>query len=131
MGITVNNTLTVLMVYVLFFGGCFYAFIWSPYVLIRFIVLKKYLKKVDDSNNCYDKKCLSKKICWGLAFVLSPLTSTLVVNMCVFLGDNYFLGFYMLLGSLAVIPIIASLISKKLPLLEDEVEYNYELHQIQ
>lgn len=108
--------ITLFFVYSLFLAGCFTAFLLTPYLIIRYINLK----------NINNSKCkyLSKPKVWLISIVCSPLTVCLVMFLCEFFGDSYFLGFFMLLGVLALSPFLAYFLLPKVKKLEEEFEQN-------
>ncbi len=58
--------------------------------------------------------------------IVSPAVYSLVMVLCIYFGDAYFLGFFILLGFVCIAPVIAGFIlkhiKKRLPVVEAEIE---------
>lgn len=106
---------TLFFVYSLFLSGCFTAFLWTPYLIIRYITLKRFI---------HAKKCnyLSKVKVWLLTILCLPLTVSFVMFFCEYFGDSAFLGFFMLIGVLCVSPFLAYFLLPKVKKLEAEFD---------
>lgn len=106
-------------IYLLFLWCCFTTFLRTPYLVIRYINLKK----VINNNEGKYTKCMSKVKIWVISVVCLPLTTSFVMFMCEFFGDSYFLGFFMLLGVLGASQFITNFwLAPKVENLEIEFE---------
>lgn len=108
----------VVSVQLLFISGCFTMFYMIPYYIIRYINLKMVLA----GKGRYLSKFKS-----GLwAVVCVPVAVIAVMCFCEYFGDSSFLGFFMLLGFLALSPFATWFLGEKVKKLEWKYEEIYK-----
>ncbi len=67
------------------------------------------------------------------SLIVSPAMYALIMFLCIFFGDEYFLGFFILIGFVCAAPAVASIIFKKIkqqtPVVNAQIEENVLLIQ--
>lgn len=110
---------TVGTIYLMFAVATFSTFLVIPYNILRYFILKKFLRSNRD-------KCVSKLKTWLFAVLALPLTTTSLITFIQFIGDDSFLGFFIFIAALACFTFLSLFLKSHVAKLEQEAKEKIE-----